>query len=76
MIEFKDTDDLIDEIIDVLDRTYFYAEMPNAPTKFQKWISKTFFGVEWRSKVRPTGNEKSITQQLDDMLKEAKEEVK
>ena len=51
-IKFDDINEKIDEIMDVLDRTYWTIEIPNHPTKIQRLISRLFFKVDFKIKTK------------------------
>jgi hypothetical protein len=51
-IKFDDTNKLLDEIIDVLNRTYWTIEIPKYPTKFQRLISRLFFKAEFKKIIK------------------------
>ena len=51
-IKFDDTNKLLDEIIDVLDRTYWTIEIPKYPTKLQMLLSRLFFKSEFRKIIK------------------------
>lgn len=48
----KEINDTLDKIMDVVNRTYFVAERENNPKKFQRWLFKVFFKIEWKPKIR------------------------
>lgn len=66
----SDINKVLNEIIDVLDRTYFIAERKVIPNRFQKWISKVFLGVEWKGNIRP----QEPTTQIDNRFNLTKKE--
>lgn len=51
-VNFDDTNEIIDEIQDVLDRTYWTLEIPKYPTKTQRLISRLFFRTEFRKTIK------------------------
>ena len=46
-VKFDDTNKLIDEIVDVLNRTYWAIEIPKHPTRLQRIVSRLFFNAEF-----------------------------
>jgi hypothetical protein len=50
--KFDDTNKIIDEIQDVLDRTYWTIEIPKYPTKLQRFLSRLFFKTEFRKIIK------------------------
>lgn len=51
-VKFDDTNELLDEIIDVLNRTYWTIEIPKHPTKLQRFLSRLFFKTEFRKIIK------------------------
>lgn len=48
----SDIDGIIDEIINVLDSTYWTIEITKHPTKLQRIISRLFFNTEFRKIIK------------------------
>jgi len=53
VVKFDDTNKLIDDIIDVLNRTYWTIEIPDHPTKIQIIISRIFFKTKFKIITKP-----------------------